>query len=63
LKNEERSDQKRNTELLTLLDENSARTLKELVKVKLEALNDKSTVSDRLHTMGKIKKKNQMDST
>jgi len=36
------------------LDENSARTLKELAKAL--NINSKSTVFDRLHAKGKIKK-------
>jgi transposase len=56
LKDKERSGQPKkfeNAELQALLDENSAQTLEELAK----ALKvDKSTVSDRLHAMGKIQK-------
>jgi len=56
LKDKERSSQSKkfeDAELQALLDENSTQTFEELVK----ALNvGKSTVSDRLHAMGKIHK-------
>lgn len=56
MKDKKRSGQPRkfeDAELQALLDEDSAQTLQELA----EELNvDKSTVSDRLHAMGKIQK-------
>jgi len=60
-KTKKRSDQSKKFEdaKQVLLDENSARTLEELIK----ALNvDKSIISDRLYVIGKIKKKRQMGS-
>jgi len=63
LKDKERSSQSKmfeDAELQALLDENSARKLKELA----EALNvGKSIVSNHLHVLEKIKKKGQMGST